>query len=117
MSCTTQPAFTAGGCAGAAAAAAGARGVGWAWGGRVGSGAAPHDTSVTAAAKASKRMRMDSPRPYDNPPAPCPEQNSRVPGAMSDFSRDQTESEQEILRLDRRMRRSLIVCGMLAVTL
>jgi hypothetical protein len=58
MSCTTHPAFTAGGCADAAGAAAGG---GCAGGGCVGSGDPPHDARATANVTIEKTERMGSP--------------------------------------------------------
>jgi hypothetical protein len=57
MSCTTQPALTAGGCAGAAGVAAGG---GVAGAGTVGSGAPPHEVSATAKGMDRKTLRMDA---------------------------------------------------------
>src|SRR5215213_5563342 len=67
MSCTTQPAFTAGGCPGTAGAAAGG---GTACAGCVGSGAPPQDASARLNETVSNTGRMESPLekfPYDNP--------------------------------------------------
>src|SRR5688500_19016634 len=57
MSCTTQPALTAGGCAGAAGVAAGG---GVAGAGTVGSGAPPHEVNTTAKVTDRKTVRMDA---------------------------------------------------------